>query len=242
MESFVKFERFLESEDSEFSLHLSVIPPADSYASDSYADQIIDDDGFYSKKSAPQSILSPSESIMHQDVPQPIFSPPYMMQTPSPLQEPNHSDSENKTTNESDIDVSIVLSTVKKEIMEIYQSLSENNDIDNLTISSKADEAILVHMIKTSDALMTALRKTYIHANRLQDENSQLKLRINSETCNHESTPPMTSNQCYMNSDIGDKNQVRTASINMDASDNYVKRTYPDVLKSPGTVSELLHI
>jgi regulator of replication initiation timing len=120
--------------------------------------------------------------------------------------------------------------------------LSENVDLDNSTISSKADEVTLVHMMKTHNVLMNTLRKTCIHATHLQEEtkwlqeeNSQLKVRLNLETPSHDRTPSMRSPQ-------HDRNRDPVHSLyNLDTSDNYARRIYPEVSKSPGTVSGLVH-
>ena len=179
------------------------------------------------KRSAPQdqllprSIVSPSLPIIYPydencNV-KPIVSPPFTFKTPS---------SQESDPSSNGMNVSDFLTTVKHEIMEIYQSLSENSDIDDKTASSKEVEATLVHMRKTNDALMSTLRKTYIHAKHLQEENDHLKMSkmtmASPKTCEKLCTKEQ------FHSDLKGK---------MDMGDDYIKRAYPDVITSPGTVS-----
>jgi len=239
MESYVDLEQYLDTEDDALSLHLS--SPIQSNTNIRHfcpPKQIIDEDegSIPQNPFLPQSILSPSEAIYFQNdkTNNPIVSPPFAMYTPLASQAPNHRDSTS--------DISDFLSTVKKEIMEI---LSENVDLDNSTISSKADEVTLVHMMKTHNVLMNTLRKTCIHATHLQEEikwlqeeNSQLKVRLHLETLSHDRTPSMRSPQHDRNREVKPKDP---SLYNLDTSDNYARRIYPEVSKSPGTVSGLLH-
>jgi hypothetical protein len=213
-------ERLPYFEDDDSSLHLSAVSEVDREENDLFK---YCSGRSAHRRTAPQdqlfqnSLVSPSTVPSHQEMNvnirnTSIVSPPFSMQS---------NDSYGIQLDQSVVHVSDLLSTVKQEIRDIYLSLSENNDVEDTTISSKADEASLVHMMKTNEVLMSTLRKTYLHAKYLQEENAQLQ------------------NQLQSRPSIPEKKMdtVQLALNNLDTTDNYVRRIYPDIMKSPGTVS-----
>jgi len=266
MELSIDLKSFLESEHDDSSLHLSAVAPIESNKRKFGVGKKVHDDKEEETpwiKSAPQdqlgskSIFSPytdSHFLQHHAHNKPVISPPFVMPTPFKSPEPTRNDNNHTPSSILDIDISDFLLTAKKEIMNIYQSLSENTDLDESTISSKADEATLVHMMNTNKALLNTLQTTYIHAkslqeetHRLQEENILLKIRLNnlqSPSYDNDTTSPMMmSDQRLLdkNSIAKSNNQYPSQQLtqvyNLNTSDVYVKRSYSEVVKSPGTVS-----